>query len=200
MRALSSVWYHSAILSSCPVRSTKCANLAGLIGCVTGASLRTGRRRSSGSSLFSITSRRNQALCGRADASARRNDDPRSACCRIRARPLVLLERVRRRLPASPGAACGRSTSRRAAPGGALEVIEQVVGLGDAAAAHADAVIGHEQHLLVGPEDAGEPLALGRVERRAGIGVVIGDLVEKADLGLADRQDFLLLEPRQRAG
>src|SRR5436190_22565252 len=42
MRAFSSVLYHSAILSNCPVRSTKWANFAGLTGCVSGAILRTG--------------------------------------------------------------------------------------------------------------------------------------------------------------
>src|SRR5579884_489065 len=42
MRAASTVWYHAAILSIWPVRSTKCANLAGLIAWLTGASLRAG--------------------------------------------------------------------------------------------------------------------------------------------------------------
>jgi len=42
MRAASTVSYHLAILSNWPVRSTKWANLAGWIGCDTGASRRIG--------------------------------------------------------------------------------------------------------------------------------------------------------------
>src|ERR1051326_4019885 len=41
MRAASTVLYHSAILSNWPVRRTKWAYLAGLIGCVAGARWRT---------------------------------------------------------------------------------------------------------------------------------------------------------------
>src|SRR5689334_949329 len=41
MRAASTVSYHSAILSNWPVRRTKWAYLAGLIGCVAGARWRT---------------------------------------------------------------------------------------------------------------------------------------------------------------
>jgi hypothetical protein len=37
---LFTVWYHAAILSNCPVRRTKWANFAGLIGRDTGARLR----------------------------------------------------------------------------------------------------------------------------------------------------------------
>src|SRR5437762_12378435 len=42
MRAASTVLYHSAILSNWPVRRTKWAYLAGLIGCVAGARWRIG--------------------------------------------------------------------------------------------------------------------------------------------------------------
>src|SRR5947209_13059852 len=41
MLAASTVLYHSAILSNWPMRNTKCAYLAGLIGCVAGARWRT---------------------------------------------------------------------------------------------------------------------------------------------------------------
>src|SRR4051812_17803572 len=44
MRAASTVLYHSAILSTCPVRRTKWANFSGLIACEAGASWRTGAR------------------------------------------------------------------------------------------------------------------------------------------------------------
>jgi len=42
MRAASTLLYHSAIFSNWPVRNTKCAYLAGLIGCVAGARWRIG--------------------------------------------------------------------------------------------------------------------------------------------------------------
>ena len=47
---------------------------------------------------------------------------------------------------------------------------------------------------------AGQPLALGRIERRAAVAVVVGGVDHGAELGLADRQDARVLEPRQRAG
>ena len=58
---------------------------------------------------------------------------------------------------------------------GALDVIEHVIGVGDGGADRRDAVIGHEQHLLVA-DHPGEAGAFGGIERRAGVFVVIGDL------------------------
>ena len=81
---------------------------------------------------------------------------------------------------------------------GALGVVEQVEGLGDRRRDGRDAVARHHQDLLVA-DDAGEPLALGRIERRPAIAVVVGGVHRDRDFGLADRQDALVLQPRQRA-
>src|ERR1700722_15888459 len=82
--------------------------------------------------------------------------------------------------------------------GGALDVIEPVIGIGDALADGRDPVIGHEQHGLVA-DHLGETRALGGIERRAGIFIVIRNLAGHPDLGLADLLDARIFEPRQRA-
>ena len=61
-------------------------------------------------------------------------------------------------------------------------------------------MIGHDQDLAVRAKHAGQPLAFGRVEGQAGIVVVVGDRVEKRDLGLAERRDARLGEAGQRGG
>ena len=80
----------------------------------------------------------------------------------------------------------------------ALEVIEQVVRLGDGLADRRHAVVRHHQHRLVA-DRLGEPLALGRIVRRAVVAIVIGGVDRSSELGLADRQDLRILEPGQRA-
>ena len=50
------------------------------------------------------------------------------------------------------------------------------------------AVIRHYQHRAVRAQHPRQPLAFGRIECDAGIFVVIGDSVEKPDLGLANRE------------
>src|SRR6516225_10279499 len=62
---------------------------------------------------------------------------------------------------------------------GALEIIEPVIGVGDARTERSDAVIGHEQHGLVA-DDLSETLTFGRVEGRATVIAVIGDRVHQA--------------------
>src|SRR6516165_9848961 len=83
---------------------------------------------------------------------------------------------------------------------GTLEVIEAVIGLGDGLTDDKDAVIGHEQHLVLWPEDASEPFPLSRFHSEPGIFIVIADTVEKGDFGLADRLDARLFEAGQRGG
>ena len=58
--------------------------------------------------------------------------------------------------------------------GGALDVLEHVVGFRDGRADRGDAVVGHEQHFLVA-DHAGQPRAFGGIERRAGVFIIIGD-------------------------
>src|SRR5947209_8471046 len=59
--------------------------------------------------------------------------------------------------------------------GCALDVIKSIIRLGDRLPDRADAVVRHEQHRLVADYPC-EASALGRIERRAGILVVVGDL------------------------
>src|SRR5882724_11742719 len=71
---------------------------------------------------------------------------------------------------------------------GALGIVKPVIGVGDGGADRADAVIGHEQYRLVA-DHSREARAFGGIERRAGVFVVIGNLIHQPDLGLADLLD-----------
>src|SRR5438477_7854867 len=83
---------------------------------------------------------------------------------------------------------------------GALEIIEPVIRLGDAPAARKNPVIGHQQHTAVRSEHMRQPLAFGWVQRQTAVFVVIGNRVEKGDLGLAERGEARLSKAGERGG
>src|SRR5258708_23792940 len=171
MRALSTVRYHSAIVSSWPVRSTKWANLAGLIASVK--SLRAGL-----TSFIGFLLKGSVGVIGflAVEKPLQRVEVaiPGRFLTVFGPDRLVLLLR----LPDDFGLHLAQL-----APGphrvelhlrGALEVVEQIIGLSDALAAHRNAVIGHEQDFLVRSEDAGEALAPSPAARRACVGAAVG--------------------------
>src|SRR5258706_9819340 len=80
---------------------------------------------------------------------------------------------------------------------GALEVIEHVIGFRDGFPHGQHAVVRHE-HRLFPAEHARKTLSFLRIERRAGVEVVVHEVIEQAALGLADRLDLRVLEPRER--
>src|SRR3954463_8561042 len=63
-----------------------------------------------------------------------------------------------------------------------LDIIKPVIGIGDALAHRADAVVGHEQYCLV-TDHPGKTRPFSRIERRAGIFVILCDLARHSDLG-----------------
>src|SRR6185369_10578170 len=149
---------HSAILSNCPVRSTKWANFAGLTGWVSGAILRTGATSFIGY----------LPVCSILVIGLVAVEEPFEGGEVVTGGGFALIHRRVGVWPQGAGNDVVRhGLERPAGPHrielrltGPLQIVELVVGSGDRLAAHQDAVIGHEQHRPVRAEHARKALPL----------------------------------------